>query len=246
MVELGDSSNVMPLKFHGKINIEPEPSNIQIIQFDRTKVKVIRELKKVFIRMSSNQKFHQMIDIMVVDVLDNYGMLLSRDWSTMLNEYFATELSHLWLPYNGKMNQIRVDIEKFMKHVVTNSNDSNELVMFNHSILGNYSHETFIGNFTAEPLSLAESDTQSEILHFTHSIEPNCNIYDQTNNSFNVQTSIVSRDKLEKHTDSINLIKTEKSENSKIPIETKKEILTCGRYFLMDPSIWKVKAWVSY
>jgi hypothetical protein len=165
-------------------------------------------------------------------------MLLSRDWLAMLNGYFATDWSHLWLPYNGKMNQIRIDRERYMKHVVTDLNDLNELVMFNHSILGNYSYETFFGNFTVEPSSLMESDTQSEILHCTQIIEPNCNIVDQTNNSSDVQTNIVSRDKLEKCTDSINLIKTKKSENSKIPIEIKKkEILTCGCYFSMDPSL---------
>ena len=46
-----------------------------------------------------------------------------------------------------------------MKHVVTDLNDPNELVMFNNSILGNYSYETFFGDFTVEPSSLAESDT---------------------------------------------------------------------------------------
>jgi hypothetical protein len=77
MVDSGASSNVMPLKFCEKLNVKPEPSNIQIIQLDRTKVKVIGELKKVLIRMSANPKVHQTIDIIVVDIPDNYGMLLS-------------------------------------------------------------------------------------------------------------------------------------------------------------------------
>jgi len=57
----------------------------------------------VLIRISSNPKVHQNIDIIVVDIPDNYGMILSRDWSTIMNGYFATDCSHLWLPYNGKM-----------------------------------------------------------------------------------------------------------------------------------------------
>jgi hypothetical protein len=58
------------------------------------------------------------------------------------------------------MNQIRIDIERYMKHVVTDLNDPNEPMMFNHSILGNYSFEMFFGNFTTEPSNLVESDAK--------------------------------------------------------------------------------------
>jgi hypothetical protein len=210
MVDSGASSNVMPLKVCEKLNVKPEPSDIHIIQLDRTRVKVIGELKNVLIRMSANPKVHQTIDIIVVDIPDNYGMLLSRDWSTMLNGYFATDWSHLWLPYNGKMNQIRIDRERYMKHVVTDLNDPNEPVMFNNSILGNYSYETFFGNFTVETSSLVESNTQSGILHCTQIVEPNCNIIDQTNSSSDVQPNIVSRDRLEMLVNSTNPTKTKK------------------------------------
>jgi hypothetical protein len=37
-----------------------------------------------------------------------------------------------------------------MKYVVTDLNDSNEIVMFNHSIFGNYSLDNFFGKFTFE------------------------------------------------------------------------------------------------
>jgi tetrahydromethanopterin S-methyltransferase subunit F len=60
---------------------------------------VVGELKKVLIRMSANPKVHQTIDIIVVDIPDNYGMLLSRDWSAMLNGYFATDLVPSMAPF---------------------------------------------------------------------------------------------------------------------------------------------------
>jgi hypothetical protein len=110
---------------------------------------------------------HQTIDIIIVDIPDTYGIFLSRDWSTMLDGYFSTNWSHLWLPYNGKPNQIKVDRERYMKHVVTKLNDSNEPIMFNHSILGNYSYDSFFGNHTTEISSHVESNTQFEILHCT-------------------------------------------------------------------------------
>jgi hypothetical protein len=91
MVDSGASSNVMPWSVCQKINAEVEPSSLKIIQLDRTDVKVIGELKNVLIRLSSNPKVHQVIDIIVVDIPEVYGMFFSRDWSEQLHGYFATD-----------------------------------------------------------------------------------------------------------------------------------------------------------
>jgi hypothetical protein len=61
-------------------------------------------MKNVLIRIYANPKIHHTIDIIVVDIPDNYGMLLSRDWFVMLKVYFPIDWSHLWIPYNGKLN----------------------------------------------------------------------------------------------------------------------------------------------
>ena len=59
------------------------------------------EIKDVMIRLSSNSKVHQVIDVIVVDILEVYGVILSRDWSKNLKEYIASNWSHLWLPFKG-------------------------------------------------------------------------------------------------------------------------------------------------
>ena len=59
------------------------------------------ELKDVLIQLFSNSKVHQVIDVIVVDILEAYGVILSRDWLEKMNGYFATEWSHLWLPFKG-------------------------------------------------------------------------------------------------------------------------------------------------
>jgi hypothetical protein len=71
-------------------------------QLDRSNVKVIGELKDVLIRVASNPKVYQIIDIIVVDIPESYGLFLSRDWSQKLQGYFSTYWSHLWLPWNGQ------------------------------------------------------------------------------------------------------------------------------------------------
>jgi hypothetical protein len=54
-----------------------------------------------------------------------------------------------------------------MKHVVIDLNDINEPMMFNHYVLGNYSRDSFFGNYYAGTSSYEESNTQYEILHCT-------------------------------------------------------------------------------
>jgi hypothetical protein len=81
MVDSGAPSNLMPWSVCQNINVKVEPSTLKIIQLDRTNVKVIGELKNMLIRLSSNPKVHQVINIIVVDIPEVYGLFLSRDWS---------------------------------------------------------------------------------------------------------------------------------------------------------------------
>ena len=124
----------MPLLVCKKIIGKPKPSTWKVIQLDRTNVEVIGEMEDVLIRLSSNEKVCQFIDIVVADIPEAYGLVLSRDWSAKLNGYFASDWSHQWLPYKGSPNQIKVIIEPHMKHNVTQLEGKNEPVNF---VLGN-------------------------------------------------------------------------------------------------------------
>jgi hypothetical protein len=73
------------------LGVVPLQSDKHVIQMDRTQVKVMGELKEVMIRIVRNPNFVQIIDIIVVDILEAYGLLLSRDWSEKLNGYFSME-----------------------------------------------------------------------------------------------------------------------------------------------------------
>jgi hypothetical protein len=97
-----------------------------VIQLDTTQVKVMGELRDVMIRIATHPKFVQVIDIIVVDIPEAYGLLLSRDWSEKLNGYFSTDWAHLWLPLKGYKNMIRIDRERYLKHMVTDLETLNE------------------------------------------------------------------------------------------------------------------------
>ena len=80
----------MPYSVCKKINSKPKICKTKIIQLDRSHVKVLGELKDVLIHLASNSKVHQTIDITVVDILEAYKVILSRDWLAKLNGYFTT------------------------------------------------------------------------------------------------------------------------------------------------------------
>ena len=100
---------------------------------------------------------------MVVDILEAYVLLLSREWSENLNGYFATDWSHLWLPYKGFLNQIKLLREPHMKYNVTQLEGKNEPMNFLHSVLGNLFLELEPGNYQVEEVN-SESYKQSDLL----------------------------------------------------------------------------------
>lgn len=117
-VDFGASSNTFPKIVCTKLNVQPQKSIVRIVQLDRSQVKIIGELNQVTIRISSNPKVCQVIGILVTYIPEFYGLILSKDWSEKLDVYFATHWSHMWLPYNGKPNQIKIEREKHQNYIV--------------------------------------------------------------------------------------------------------------------------------
>ena len=107
------------------------------------------ELNNVIIRLSSDSRVHQCIDIVIVDIREYYGLLLSRYWSSKIQGYFSIDWSHLWLPYKGRNNQIRVESEPYMKHTVTDLDATNEPVSFAQEELGMCFLESMFGCYQA-------------------------------------------------------------------------------------------------
>ena len=131
-------------------------------------------MEDVLIRLSSNDKVCQFIDIVVDDIPEAYGLVLSRDWLEKLNKYFSSDWSHLWLPYKGIPNQIKVLRDPHMKHNVTQFEGKNEPM---DPVLGNYFIELEPGNYQAEEAS-DTSDTQPDLLRFSQADEIDCKIED--------------------------------------------------------------------
>ena len=77
MVDSGASSNFMPLSVCKKLNATWENCPIQIVQLDRSKLKVVGRLRNVLLRLSTDPQIHQTINIVIEDIPEAYGMWLS-------------------------------------------------------------------------------------------------------------------------------------------------------------------------
>ena len=69
----------MPLSVCNKINGQPKTSTWRVLQLDRTAVKVIGEMEDVLICVSADERVCQYIDIVVEDIPNAYGLVLSQD-----------------------------------------------------------------------------------------------------------------------------------------------------------------------
>ena len=69
----------MPLSVCKQINCQPKPTTGRVIQLDRIVVKVVGEMEDVLIRLSADERVCQYRDIVVADIPNAYGLVLSWD-----------------------------------------------------------------------------------------------------------------------------------------------------------------------
>ena len=90
-------------------------------------------------------------------------MWLRRDWSENIKGYFATDWSHLWLPYNGRPNWTKIVREPYMKQTIIDINDPSELVVFFSSAIEHYTFDYFFGNLYGDSSHVEDVDNLLEI-----------------------------------------------------------------------------------
>jgi len=80
----------------------------------------------------------------------------------------------MWISYNGKPNQISIDREKHLKYTVTKPEGENEPIAYNNNIIGNYSIESFLGNFNAQNSPFLENSVKSQIENYSQTDSSKC------------------------------------------------------------------------
>jgi len=76
MMDSGALANVMPLGICKTLGLTPTKSAKVITQLDKIEVNVIGKLMHIQMQLTSDPRVSQFIDIQVVDIPVNYGMLI--------------------------------------------------------------------------------------------------------------------------------------------------------------------------
>lgn len=115
----------MPYEVCKALHLPIAESPDGITQLDSTLVKVVGMVHNLRIQIAFEPQIERDIDIQVVQIPPKYGMLLSRDWSATLNGFWLTCFTHLWLPWRGLTNQIKIEGESYLRDLITEYNNTN-------------------------------------------------------------------------------------------------------------------------
>ena len=132
-----------------RLGAVPQPTSRVVIQLDKIEVKVIGVLKYVHIQLIIDPRIQDIIDIHVVEILEIYEMLLTKECTKCLRGWFSTNFTQLWLAWKGLNNQIKIDVEPKLKTIIMEYNAPNK-VLFNQSNLSSYWLMTFKWGDTLE------------------------------------------------------------------------------------------------
>lgn len=147
----------MPLSVCKKINVQMKALDVKIEQLERTFSKVVGELNDVSIKFSEDDRFHQIIDIVILDIPKLYGLILSRNWLHHLKGFMDTNLTQLWLPSKGEPNKIKINRDPYTKHIITDINDTNEPVKASDFL----DFDSFFSNFVVDFSAVSNLEQQS-------------------------------------------------------------------------------------
>lgn len=127
----------MPLSVCSALGLTPTKTNQKVTQLDKSEVTVVGELNNIHMQLIADPRIQMYIDIQVVEIPGAYGMLVSRDWTRVLNGWLHSSFTHMWLPWRGVANQIRIESEPRLKLMITEYNQANE-TLFLESDIGIY------------------------------------------------------------------------------------------------------------
>jgi hypothetical protein len=96
----------------------PTKKEDHVCGIDARKVEVFRVCEDVEVFLIDFPHISLLMDILVIDVPDAWGMLLSRTWSSTLGVFLSMSLTHAYIPMGDGTYEILHNREKNNKHVM--------------------------------------------------------------------------------------------------------------------------------
>jgi hypothetical protein len=97
MLDSGASHNLIPKVFMGQLSLDITRPYKDIFSFDSRKVKFLGLIKYPVVSLSQIIEKNMVMDVVVVDILHKFGMLLFRSWAAKLKANLQMDMSYALL-----------------------------------------------------------------------------------------------------------------------------------------------------
>ena len=91
MLDSGDYSNVITRKVMEQLNLRVTRPYHNVCAMDAREVDVVRIILSLQVKLAKYPDINMTMDIVVIDVPDNWGMLLSRKWAATLGGHIQMD-----------------------------------------------------------------------------------------------------------------------------------------------------------
>lgn len=135
MIDSGATVNIMPEDIMKELGMHVDTPYDKCYAMDNRLVPVVGIMKDVEFRFPAYLDTAYKTDIIVVQVLANYGMLLSRHWSNLVGGHVQLDLSYATIPMKGI--EVRINKEPRSPYLIEEV-DPDEMTCFCHSDMDNF------------------------------------------------------------------------------------------------------------
>jgi hypothetical protein len=118
MLDSGASTNGISLKVMKQLGLKTTQPYGNVCGIDSRKIKFLEVCEDVEVFLIDFPHINILMDIVVIDVLDAWGILLSRCCSTSLGGFLSMDLTHAHIPMGIGTFKILYNREKADRHVM--------------------------------------------------------------------------------------------------------------------------------
>lgn len=123
LVDSGSGLNIMTEEVAHVLGLQIRPWPFSAAQLDNSEVPIIGFVHQERIELAAHQREYQCIDIAITRTTSKFGMILGRGWSRLVNAYFSSDWTHMWL----MEHEVQIHSEPQMRYLISLQGQSNEV-----------------------------------------------------------------------------------------------------------------------
>jgi hypothetical protein len=144
MLDSGSGASLMTKKVMQQLNLKTTRPYGNVCAMDSRSVEVEGMIQNQTVRLAKYPDIHLTMDILVIDVPDKWGMLLSRKWGASLGGSLQLDLSYATVPASEN-SLVKLHSEKERRYHVENPQKPSNEYIYNTDEIGTYQvNSTFL------------------------------------------------------------------------------------------------------